>query len=167
MSTAEPGPVDTEGVGPRPPRPVPLLLQELNLELDRFAHGFARRHGLHATDVGALGQLAQAEARGLPMTPSRLAAAVDLSAPATSALLNRLEQIGHVERSPDPDDRRRQLVSLHPAARTMASAFFGPLADALEGALDDLDDAEVAVVERFLRAAIEATRTLTEQAPEA
>lgn len=168
MTQGKPSSERTEGVGPppdgRPATRVPVLLQELSLELNRFSHTFARQHGLHATDVDALGRLAQAEATGVTLTPSTLAAAVDLSAPATSALLNRLEQMGHVERAPDPHDRRRHRVSLHPQARTVASAFFGPLGAALQGAMAGLDAEEIAVVEGFLERAVEATRGIVHEA---
>ncbi|WP_436697917.1 MarR family winged helix-turn-helix transcriptional regulator [Nocardioides sp. BYT-33-1] len=139
---------------------VPVLVQQFSYELNRFTQLFAHRHGLHPTDVDALAHLHQAALRGTAMTPSRLAAAIDLSPPATSALLRRLESGGHVERAPDPADGRRQVLSLTGTARQVASAFFGPLADVLRASLSGLDDAEVRVVERWLAGAAEATQQL-------
>ncbi|MBU2695666.1 MarR family winged helix-turn-helix transcriptional regulator [Pimelobacter sp. 30-1] len=139
---------------------VPVLVQELSYELNRFSHGFAHRHGLHPTDVDALAYLHQARLRGLPVTPSSLAASIELSPPATTALLHRLEASGHVVRTPDPADGRRRLLELHPSAQQLAGEFFRPLAGALRDSLDGLDPDEVAVVERWLRAASAATRSL-------
>ncbi|MBM7516631.1 MarR family winged helix-turn-helix transcriptional regulator [Nocardioides nitrophenolicus] len=142
---------------------VPVLVQQLSYELTRFSHLFAHHHGLHATDVDALAHLHQAALRGEQMTPSRLAASIELSAPATTALLRRLAASGHVERTPHPDDGRRQVLTLTDTARQVAGSFFGPLAQALRASLRDLDDAEVAVVERWLASATEQARELADR----
>lgn len=142
----------------QPTTAVPVLLQELTVELGRFGQGFGRRHHMHQTDVDALGHLALAEQRGDAMTPSRLAASLDLSAPATSALLNRLEDTGHVAREPDPDDGRRHLLRLQPPARALAMEYFGPLAASLDASLDGMAPGEVAIVEGWLARAVAATR---------
>ncbi|GAA3530119.1 MarR family winged helix-turn-helix transcriptional regulator [Nocardioides daeguensis] len=142
---------------------VPVLVQQLSYELTRFSHLFAHRHALHPTDIDALAHLHQAALRGEAMTPGRLAASIDLSPPATTALLRRLEASGHVERIPDPADGRRQLLTLTATARQVAGGFFGPLAGALRATLTDLDDAEVAVVERWLASATEATGQLADR----
>lgn len=155
--------VDETG-GPPAGSAVPLLVQGLSIELGRFSSLFAERHGLHSTDVQALGQLHRAAMAGVPMTPSSLATSIDLSPPATTALLRRLEGNGHIERSPDPADGRRQLLGLHDSAREIAGEFFGPLGRALQASLDDFDDDEIAVVERWLRSAIATTREVADGA---
>jgi DNA-binding MarR family transcriptional regulator len=142
---------------------VPVLVQQLSYELTRFSHLFAHRHGLHPTDVDALAHLHQAAMRHDAMTPSSLARSIDLSQPATTALLRRLEASGHVERRPDDADGRRQLLSLTDNAREVASTFFGPLAGALRDSLADLDDAEIAVVERWLAGASHAAGRLADE----
>jgi DNA-binding MarR family transcriptional regulator len=146
---------------------VPVLVQQLSYELTRFSHLFAHRHALHPTDVEALAHLHQASLRNQVMTPSRLAASIDLSPPATSALLRRLEASGHVERVPDPADGRRHLLALTDTARQVASGFFGPLAEALRASLTGLDDAEVAVVERWLASAADAAGRLADRVADA
>lgn len=146
-----------------PTTAVPVLLQELTVELGRFGQGFGRRHHMHQTDVDALGHLSVAEQRGAAMTPSLLAASLDLSAPATSALLHRLEDTGHVVREPDPGDGRRHLLRLQPAARELAQEYFGPLAASLDASLDGMTPEEVAVVEGWLTRAVEATRRAVDQ----
>lgn len=152
--------------GDNPHSSVPVLVQELSYELNRFSHAFAQRHRLHPTDVDALAHLHQARLRGIPMTPSRLAASIELSPPATTALLRRLEASGHVVREPDPADGRRQLLGLHPSAQQLAGEFFRPLAGALRDSLDGFSPDEVAVVERWLARASEETRALAATLPE-
>lgn len=46
------------------------------------------------------------------MTVSALAEELDITKPAASILLDKLVQLGYVERSEDSDDRRRSLLSL-------------------------------------------------------
>jgi DNA-binding MarR family transcriptional regulator len=46
-----------------------------------------------------------------PLTPSEVAAAVHLTPPATTELLDRLDRAGYITRGPHPSDRRKVLVS--------------------------------------------------------
>jgi DNA-binding MarR family transcriptional regulator len=52
-----------------------------------------------------------------PLTLSGLAEAVGVDAPYTTLIVDSLEQRGLVERQPDPEDRRRKLVSLTPLGK--------------------------------------------------
>lgn len=123
------------------------LLRRQSEELTRIATAFGDANGLHPTDVAALAAIAQAPT---PMGPAALADALRLSRPATTALLDRLEAVGHVARRADPEDRRRAIVELQPTAHELAAAFFGPLGDAYERAMGDYTDDELRVVHRFL-----------------
>ena len=59
-------------------------------EAIRFAAVFGEAHGLHETDVAALAAIAHATDAGAPLGPAALAAALNLSRPATTALLTLL-----------------------------------------------------------------------------
>ena len=50
-----------------------------------------------------------------PLSLSGLAEAIGVDAPYATLIVDSLEERGLVERQPDPDDRRRKLVSLTPA----------------------------------------------------
>jgi DNA-binding MarR family transcriptional regulator len=128
------------------------LLRRHSEELTRIAAAFGAAHGLHQTDVAALAVIAQAPT---PLGPAALADALQLSRPATTALLDRLEGVGHVVRRADPADRRRAIVELQPTAHELAAAFFGPLGNAYEQAMDDYSDDELRVVHRFLQDVID------------
>ncbi len=128
------------------------LLRRHAEELTQVAAAFGDAHGLHQTDVAALAAIARSPSA---IGPAALAEALRLSRPATTALLDRLEAVGHVVRRPDPRDRRRVTVELQPEAQALAAAFFGPLGDAYERVMDAYDDDELRVVERFLRDAID------------
>ncbi|MEV6521794.1 MarR family transcriptional regulator [Longispora sp. NPDC051575] len=92
-----------------------------------FSRRFAAWLGLHSTDAEALIEILGAEERGVPLSPARLSERVALSSGATTALLHRLEQAGHVVRTREHADRR--IVTLHSSVRVqhLADEFFGPL----------------------------------------
>ncbi|MFI6519810.1 MarR family winged helix-turn-helix transcriptional regulator [Spirillospora sp. NPDC050679] len=97
-----------------------------------FSRRFAAWLGLHSTDAEALIEILGAEERGVPLSPARLSERISLSSGATTALLNRLEQAGHVVRTREHTDRR--IVTLHSSQRVqhLADEFFGPLAERVD-----------------------------------
>ena len=52
-------------------------------------------------------------------TPGRLADLEKISPPSMNRILNSLEELGHVRRSPSPDDARKVLVDLTPAGSAL------------------------------------------------
>jgi DNA-binding MarR family transcriptional regulator len=127
-----------------------LLLRRLTVELDAVGQRFAGMHGLNRTDVRALVAIMDAARAGRPMTAGALGAAVELSSASVTALVDRLERVGHVERVRDEQDRRRVVLSLTPSAMVAGGEFFGGLQRDLVTAMDDYSDEELAVVRRFL-----------------
>ena len=113
-------------------------------ELGRF---FARRHQMHTTDAAAIVEILTAEGRGRPLTPARLAERIALTTGATSILLNRLEDAGHVVRTRGHRDRR--VVTLHstPAVHETADSFFAPLSRQLHSVLGNYSRADLELVE--------------------
>lgn len=57
------------------------------------------------------------------MSISALAAHLRIGLPAASGLVERLVEAGHVERNPDPSDRRQQLVTLTEHGQTVVDRF--------------------------------------------
>ncbi|MFJ1646627.1 MarR family winged helix-turn-helix transcriptional regulator [Streptomyces sp. NPDC088258] len=145
---------DREAGDAAPDRPAPadlqayaIQLRRMNGEINRLVHGFASGHGLHATDVQALAAILDTDD---PLTPGRLRDHLGLTSGAVTACLDRLERAGHIRRSRDSDDRR--VVHLHYAAgaRSVARAFFQPLAEAARRAREPFSEDELSVVLRFL-----------------
>lgn len=101
-------------------------------ELSRL---FADWLGLHSTDAVALLEVAAAEERGTPLSPARLSERILLSPSATTALLNRLEQAGHIIRSREHTDRR--VITLRSSAyvQERADEFFRPLGVRLDSVM--------------------------------
>ncbi|MBM2614270.1 MarR family transcriptional regulator [Actinoplanes sp. LDG1-06] len=102
---------------------------------------------MHATDAAAVVEIINAEQHGRPLTPARLAERVSLTTGATSILLNRLEQAGHIVRTREHTDRR--IVTLHstPAIHAAAATFYEPLGDQLGAVLADYSPAELDLIE--------------------
>ncbi|SMC95568.1 DNA-binding transcriptional regulator, MarR family [Fulvimarina manganoxydans] len=72
----------------------------------------AARHDLALTDIGCLGFL---ESCHEPVSGKMVAEHVALSTGATTALLDRLERAGLIERQPNPADRRAIVIVLNEA----------------------------------------------------
>ncbi len=127
-----------------------LLLRRLTVELDAVGQRFAQLHGLNRTDVRALVAIMDAARRGEALTAGRLGDAVDLRSASVTALVDRLERVGHVRRVRDPEDRRRVALEMSDSAMAAGAEHFGGLARDLTAAMADYTDDELAVVRRFL-----------------
>lgn len=134
------------------------LLRAVTVELDLVAAEFAARHGLHPTDLRALIALLDAARSGGPATPGSLGAQLRLGSASTTALVDRLERLDLVRRERDVVDRRRVHLVVTDRAVDLGWSFFGPLITDLVGTAEAFDEAELAVVRRFLAAA---TATIT------
>ena len=131
-------------------REVALLLRRLNVELDAVGQRFAELHGLNRTDVRAIVAIMDAARRGEALTAGRLGEAVDLRSASVTALVDRLERVGHVRRVRDPEDRRRVGLEMSESAMAAGAEHFGGLARDLSTAMERFSDEELAVVRRWL-----------------
>ncbi|MER5883724.1 MarR family transcriptional regulator [Streptomyces sp. NPDC001941] len=134
------------------------LLRAVTVEFDLLGAEFARRNGLHPTDVRALIHLLDAERAGTPTTPGRLGERLRLNSAGTTALLDRLERLGLVRRSRDTADRRRVLLGVEDKARGLGWAFFGVVIGELVSVAEEFDTDELATVRRFLASVLESAR---------
>jgi DNA-binding MarR family transcriptional regulator len=129
-----------------------LLLRRLTVELDAVGQRFAELHGLNRTDVRALVAVMDAARRGTSLTAGALGEAVDLRSASVTALVDRLERVGHLRRVRDPEDRRRVSLEMSDTAMAAGGEFFGGLQRDLMAAMSDYSDEELEVVARFLTA---------------
>ncbi len=88
---------------------------------------------------------------GGPMSVTDLAARLDVSLPAASALVADLSRIGLAERHEDDADRRRTIVSLAPAHRDTVERWLASRTDPMRRALQRLSPAERAAMVKGLR----------------
>jgi DNA-binding MarR family transcriptional regulator len=135
------------------------LLRGLTIELELFGARFAAEHRLHPTDVRALVELLDAGRAGITATPGWLGGRLGMNSAAVTALIDRLERLGHVRRERDDRDRRRVLLVVTPEAVALGWSFFGPLIDGMVAAMRSFDEAELATVRRFLTGMSEVVAT--------
>lgn len=138
------------------------LLRAVTVELDLLGAGFAARHGLHPTDVRALIVLLDAARADRPATPGLLATELGLNSASVTALLDRLERLGHVRRERDPGDRRRVLIVVQEQAVRLGWEFFGPLIEGLVDAMRSFSATELDAARRFLESVREVAATVRE-----
>ena len=145
---------------------VAFLLRRVSVGMDALGQRFADLHGLGRTDVRALVAIMDAARSGQALTAGALGAAVDLSSAPVTALLDRLERVGHVRRVRDPADRRRVGLELSDSALAAGSAFFGALQRDLVEAMAGYSDDELDVVRRFLEDMTRAIELHSRPAPD-
>ncbi|MEU8832702.1 MarR family transcriptional regulator [Streptomyces sp900116325] len=137
------------------------LLRKVTVEFGLRQAEFASRHGMHPTDVRALICLLDAERAGADATAGWLGAQLGLNSAGTTAVIDRLERLGHLTRTRDPRDRRRVLMTVAQPAVELGRSFFGPLIDDTVAVLRDFDESETAAVRRFLSAAHRAVTAIS------
>jgi DNA-binding MarR family transcriptional regulator len=123
--------------------------------------------GLNGTDLRVLDFLGRtgdpASFDSAPTTAGDLARASGLTTGAVTAVLDRLEKAGWVERKPDPNDRRRVVVELTDKTVQMTIDMYGPLKDKGERVLADFTIAELELLLKALRASRQVTVEHTEE----
>lgn len=158
--------MDTEGQGLVGNEDGPVGAQGLLERLRRlsWAHvglfvALGRTMGMGSNDVWALERL---NMEG-PLGPAELGRRLGgMRAASATALVDRLESAGHVERRRHPSDRRRQVVVTTQRAYEAGGEAVGPLASSLEEVAGEFTDEERAVVARYLDRVVEVTNTFNE-----
>jgi DNA-binding MarR family transcriptional regulator len=129
------------------------LVREHSSAVMRYAVATAKRMGLEASELAALEHL---QAAG-PMTLGRLGERLSMSPGAVTALVDRLERKGYVERIPNPKDRRSALVRETQAGLRESLEHLWPYIEEMREIEGRFSEEEKAVIARFLSAATEAT----------
>ncbi len=84
------------------------------------------------------------------VTPIELARHLDISTASITALLDRLEKSGHVQRRPHPSDRRKLLVVATPHAEQHMRLILGTMHSRMMAATRGMTEAEAGAVAAFL-----------------
>ena len=137
--------------------PLLRILQEFTLEANRYVDAAGERKDMHRTDMNALAVIMRHTARGSVVTPGLLRKELNLSSPATTALIDRLDSSGHVVRERHSTDRRQVQLKMTPKAFQEGGAIFAPLAQHMGSALAAFSEEELETVTRFMTAMIDAT----------
>jgi DNA-binding MarR family transcriptional regulator len=135
------------------------LLQELDETLRKvgaqsvlISDLVAARVGLNSTDLECLDLLYLAGST----TAGALAKHTGLTTGATTAVIDRLERAGFVQRRRDTSDRRRVLVEVLPASAGRIQPLYALLAEQLAQLNKQYDDRQLATVVDYLTRALAA-----------
>lgn len=140
----------------RPELPGPArALREVQQASYGATLALARRLGIGTTEVAALQHLTSA---GEPLGPVQLGQRLGIASASATALVDRLERSGHVHRSPHPQDRRRQTISVTQESTDQTREALRPLLADIDLAAAQLTPEQAAAVVRFLGAAADAMR---------
>ncbi len=117
--------------------------------VDDFDREVARLLGINETDVRCLEILIQEAPDNA--TPRLLADRLGLTTGSVTAMLDRLEKIGYITRSPHPTDRRRLLVRATDTATGRALELIMPLVqEGQQRVLSQYTEQQLGLVTEFL-----------------
>jgi DNA-binding MarR family transcriptional regulator len=124
---------------------------EYGINLTRFRNAMSERQGLNVTDMECLRLLFL---RGTA-TPSELARHTGLTSGAATAMLDRLEKTGLIERRPNPDDRRGTLIAPAESGSEKVASWFESARKAQDELISSYSETELEIIsdvfERFTR----------------
>ncbi|MBG6224391.1 DNA-binding MarR family transcriptional regulator [Arthrobacter sp. CAN_A2] len=133
------------------------LMRQFTIETERYVEAASERDSLYRTDLHALSIMMGAAQAGLTVTPGLLREELNLSSPATTALVDRLDSAGHVTRRRSEVDRRQVHLQMTDKARSTGAMLFAPLARHLNGVLDRYTEEELTLLRDMMQRITDAT----------
>ena len=128
-----------------------IAVREYGVHLALFRNAMNEWAGLNATDMECLRILFL---QGIA-TPSELAKRTGLTSGATTAMLDRLEKAGMIERRPNPADRRGTLIAPLKSASERVAAWFESARKAQDELISSYSERELEIIsdafERFTK----------------
>ncbi|WP_409184208.1 MarR family winged helix-turn-helix transcriptional regulator [Amycolatopsis sp. VS8301801F10] len=136
-----------------------LLLRSrvLSTETVMFHTALAEQNGLSTVESKVTDYLARLG----PLTPKELAGYAGLAPASVTALVDRLERKGVVNRMPHPDDRRKVLVRLDPAGVERVAPLWDHIVAAMKSIAAGYSDEQLQTVIGFLEQAAAITHEST------
>lgn len=122
------------------------LLHRKALATERHRGGMARRLGLSETEAAALAHLS----RHGQLTPGQLGDLLFLTSGGVTALVQRLERAGHIERQPHPADKRSTILTASAEILSAAREAYEPLVSRIDEIASELTPEERYTIGRFL-----------------
>lgn len=126
-------------------------VRDYGVNLKLFQNAVDEKAGLNTTDTECLRLLFLKAVA----TPTELAKHTGLTSGATTAMLDRLEKTGLIERKPNPNDRRGTLITPVESAAEKVASWFQPARNALDELISSYSAEELEVIsdvfERFTK----------------
>lgn len=125
-----------------------LPLQRFAMETERYGELSRARFGLAHQDLRAITEVMEGERAGRTLSVGALARRLVLSASATTTVIQRLGERGHVVRAAEDGDRRGARVECTDAARDTAGEMFREMVEELLEEFARWDDADLEMLRR-------------------
>ena len=126
-------------------------VRDYGVNLTLFRNAVSEWAGLNVTDMECLRLLFL---KGVA-SPSELARHTGLTSGATTAMLDRLEKAGLIERRPNPDDRRGTLIAPAESSAEKAASWFESARKAQDELISSYSEEELVIIsdvfERFAK----------------
>jgi DNA-binding MarR family transcriptional regulator len=117
-------------------------VRDYGVNLTQFRNAMSEWAGLNATDMECLRLLF---IKGIA-TPSELARHTGLTSGATTAMLDRLEKAGLIERRPNPDDRRGTLITPEESSAEKMASWFESARNAQDELISSYSESELEII---------------------
>ncbi len=128
-----------------------MAVRDYGVNLTQFRNAMSEWAGLNATDMECLRLLFQ---KGTA-TPTELARHTGLTSGATTAMLDRLEKVGLIERRPNPNDRRGTLIAPEKSSAEKMASWFESARKAQDALMSTYSENELEIIadvfERFAK----------------
>jgi len=128
-----------------------MAVRDYGVNLTYFRNAMNEWAGLNATDMECLRLLSQ---KGTA-TPTELAKHTGLTSGATTAMLDRLEKAGLIERRPNPNDRRGTLIAPEASSSAKMASWFESARKAQHELMSTYSESELEIIadvfERFAK----------------
>lgn len=128
-----------------------MAVRDYGVNLTHFRNAMNEWAGLNATDMECLRLLFQ---KGTA-TPTELARHTGLTSGATTAMLDRLEKVGLIERRPNPNDRRGTLIAPEKSSAEKMASWFESARKAQDALMSTYSENELEIIadvfERFAK----------------
>ena len=128
-----------------------IAVRDYGVNLTQFRNAMSEWAGLNATDMDCLRLLFLKDTA----TPSELARHTGLTSGATTAMLDRLEKAGLIERRPNPDDRRGTLITPAKSGAEKVASWFESARKAQDEMISSYSEKELEIIsdvfERFTK----------------
>jgi len=128
-----------------------MAVRDYGVNLTHFRNAMSEWAGLNATDMECLRLLTQ---KGTA-TPTEIARHTGLTSGATTAMLDRLEKSGLIERRPNPNDRRGTLIAPETSSSAKMSSWFESARKAQDELMSTYSESDLEIIadvfERFAK----------------
>ena len=128
-----------------------MAVRDYGVNLTQFRNAMSEWAGLNTTDMECLRVLFL----NGTATPSELARQTGLTSGATTAMLDRLEKAGLIERRPNPDDRRGTLITPEKSSSEKVASWFESARNAQDELVSRYSESELEIItdvfERFAK----------------